>query len=169
MGAKSSVAAGGFQAPTPTKSVLASAAGMKSAGGVGVATGAPKPPTATPAPLWGAVYTGGNPPGTLKVGQVVTVQVTVQNTSSQTWTSALNFHLGLHWLRGGAQIVRDGDRTFLPGPVAPGATVNLSAKVTAPPTAGASTLQWDMVQENVTWFSDKGVPMSAPKSVNVTP
>lgn len=125
-------------------------------------------PTPTPAPLYGAVYTGGTP-ATMKVGQAVTVPITVQNTSSQAWPAGGAFHLAFHWYRGGALLVRDGDRTFITTAVAPGATVNLMAKVTAPPTAGASVLQWDMVQEGVTWFSDKGVPMSAPKNVNVTP
>ena len=126
------------------------------------------PPAPTPAPLYGAVYTGGTP-ATMKVGQVVTVPITLQNTSSQAWPAGGVFRLAFHWYRGGAQIVREGDRTFMSSTVAPGASVNLMAKVTAPSTAGAATLQWDMVQEGVTWFSDKGVPMSTPKSVNVTP
>lgn len=157
--------------PTPTRSVLASASGMKKAGGVDL-SGFSSPPAATPTPKYppyGAVYTGGAPPATMKAGQTLSVFVTVQNTSSQTWPAGGSFHLSFHWYRGGAQIVRDGDRTFLPVAVTPGVTINLTAKVTAPPTTGAATLQWDMVQENVTWFSDKGVAMSAPKNVNVTP
>jgi hypothetical protein len=130
----------------------------------------PAPPTPTPVyPAYGAVYTGGNPPATMKAGQVAMVPITVQNTSSQTWPAGGNFRLSFHWFRFGAQVVHDGDRTLMPSSVPPGATVNLMAKVTAPPTQGAATLQWDMVQEGVTWFADKGVPMSAPKSVNVTP
>jgi hypothetical protein len=120
-------------------------------------------------PAYGAVYTGGNPPATMKVGTAATVMVTVQNTSSQTWPAGGNFRLSFHWFRGGAQVVHDGDRTLLPSAVPPGVAVSLMAKVTAPWTIGAATLQWDMVQEGVTWFSNKGVPMSAPKSVNVTP
>jgi hypothetical protein len=46
--------------------------------------------------------------------------------------------------------------------------VTLNAKVIAPPSAGNSALTWDMVLENV-WFSDKGVAMSAPQNVTVTP
>jgi hypothetical protein len=127
-------------------------------------------PTPTPVyPLYGAVYTGGNPPATMKVSTSASVMITVQNTSSQTWPAGGAFHLSYHWLRGGSQIVHDGVRTLFPAAVAPGATVNLTAKVTAPPTPGATILEWDMVQEGVTWFSDKGVPMSAPKNVSVTP
>ena len=106
---------------------------------------------------------------TMKVGQVAMVPITVQNRSSQAWPAGGVFHLSFHWFRGGVQIVRDGDRTFMTAAVAPGATVSLTAKVTAPATTGATVLQWDMVQEGVAWFSDRGVPMSAPKSVNVTP
>ncbi len=127
-------------------------------------------PTPTPAyPLYGAVYTGGNPPATMKVSTSASVMITVQNTSSQTWPAGGAFHLSYHWLRGGSQIVHDGNRTLFPAAVVPGASASLTAKVTAPPTPGATILEWDMVQEGVTWFSDKGVPMSAPKNVNVTP
>ncbi|MGA7990114.1 MAG: hypothetical protein WCC53_01655, partial [Thermoanaerobaculia bacterium] len=122
--------------PTPTRSVLASAAGLKNAGGVGLGAGSPKSqpavtPMSTPVyPPYGAVYTGGNPPVTMSASQApLSVSITVQNTSSQTWTSGGNFHLSYHWYQGGAQLVRDGERTFMPVNVTPGRTVNLSATV----------------------------------------
>jgi hypothetical protein len=105
----------------------------------------------------------------MKVGQSVGVTVTVQNTSSQTWPAGGVFHLSYHWFRGGSQIVHDGTRTVFLTAVAPGGSGSVLANVMAPPTAGAAVLQWDMIQEGVTWFSDKGVPMSAPKNVNITP
>jgi hypothetical protein len=155
--------------PTPTRSVLGTAAGMKNPGGFGGTT----MPIATPTPTYppyGAVYTGGNPPVTMSASQApLNVSITVQNTSSQTWTSGGNFHLSYHWYQGGAQLVRDGERTFMPVNVTPGRTVNLSATVKPPPTPGAWALQWDMVNEGVAWFSDKGVPMSTPRNVNVVP
>jgi hypothetical protein len=171
-------AARAFPTPTPTINVAAAAV-LETAKRPGPekAPVSPPPPTvrqATPTPTpvyppYGAVYTGGNPPATMKAGTAASVAVTVQNTSSQTWPAGGNFRLSFHWFRGGVQVVHDGDRTLLPSAVPPGATVNLMAKVTAPWTIGAATLQWDMVQEGVTWFSNKGVPMSAPKNVNVTP
>jgi hypothetical protein len=128
-------------------------------------------PVPTPAPLYGAVYTGGNPPATMKVGQTAGVMVTVQNTSSQTWPGTGAFRISYHWFRGGSQIVHEGNRGYLPAPVAPGGSVSVSVVVSAPPSAGAATLQWDMVQDGGAeiWFSDKGVAMSVPKNVNVTP
>jgi hypothetical protein len=35
--------------------------------------------------------------------------------------------------------------------------VMLRAKVKAPSNAGTYTLRWDMLQQGVTWFSQKGV------------
>lgn len=119
-------------------------------------------------PLYGAVYVGGNPPAAVKAGHVVDVPVTVENTSSQTWPAGGAFRLSFHWFRGGARLA-DGDRTLLPFAVAPGATVNVNAKVTAPARPGDATLQWDMEQEGSGWFSDKGVAMSTPKAVSVKP
>jgi hypothetical protein len=170
-GAKSSASTGVLFRPTPTHAPLVG--GLKKSGGVNVSSAALQPtavkPTTPAYPPYGAVYTGGTPPGTMKAGQVAIVPVTVQNTSSQTWPANGLFRLAFHWSRAGVRIVHDGDRTFLPSAVAPGATVNLNAKVTAPPTSGPAVLHWDMVHEGVAWFSDKGVPMSAPKNVNVTP
>jgi hypothetical protein len=119
-------------------------------------------------PLYGAVYIGGNPPAAIKAGHVVDVPVIVENTSSQTWPAGGAFRVSYHWFRGGARLA-DGDRTLLPSAVAPGATVTVNAKVTAPSRAGDATLQWDMEQEGSSWFSDKGVAMSAPKAVSVKP
>ena len=57
----------------------------------------------------------------------------------------------------------------MPAAVAPGACVTPNAKVVAPPTVGPSALRCDMVQENVAWFSDKGVAMGAAQNLTVTP
>ena len=58
--------------------------------------------------------------------------------------------------------------TFLPSPVAPGGSITLQATVAAPAAAGAYTLQWDMIREGVTWFSQQGV-VTGSVTINVTP
>jgi hypothetical protein len=129
---------------------------------------APAPPPAAPAaPAFGAVYT----PGALaqvRVNQPANVSVTVKNTSSQTWPASGAFHLSYHWLRGGATVEFDGQRTFLTTAVPPGGQVTLNANVRGPASPGAYTIAWDMVQEGVAWFSNRGVP-TADRPVNVIP
>jgi len=44
----------------------------------------------------------------------------------------------------------------LPGDVQPGQGVAVNADVAVPDTGGKYILQWDMVQESITWFNDKG-------------
>src|SRR5439155_15676997 len=55
----------------------------------------------------------------------------------------------------GRYLVFEGARTKLPQDVAPGETVTVDSALEGPPRAGAYYLQWDLVQENVTWFSYK--------------
>jgi len=156
--------------PTPTPKNVHLAAGAAARLPESLPTAAPTRPVPPPAaPLYGAVYTGGNPPVGIKVGHVVTVPVTVQNTGAQTWPAGGAFHLSYHWYSGAAEIVKDGDRTAMPSAVPPGGSVNLSAKVTAPPRAGDAALKWDMIQDGVGWFSDKGVPMSPPRNTSIKP
>ena len=91
-------------------------------------------------------------------GKTYTVQVTVTNVGTMTWIAAdpNAFHLSYHWV--GPASLYDGERTVLPYDVAPGESINLKAKLIAPSVPGTYTLQWDMVHENVTWFSNQGVP-----------
>jgi hypothetical protein len=60
-----------------------------------------------------------------------------------------------HWLDAAAQniLIWNGARTPLPKDVNPGDTVRLESWIIAPVRAGDYILQWDMLQENVAWFS----------------
>jgi hypothetical protein len=98
----------------------------------------------------------------LDAGQVSTLTVTVHNTSVQTWPAAGDqpIRLSYHWidLTRNHVIVFDGVRTPLPHDVAPNDRVTLDARVIAPDQPGHYLLQWDMLQERVTWFSTRGQP-----------
>jgi len=49
---------------------------------------------------------------------------------------------------------QDGIRTSLgDAPLAAGAAVELQGRILAPEIPGVYWLQWDMVEENVTWFA----------------
>jgi hypothetical protein len=102
---------------------------------------------------------------TVDGGEVFAVPITLHNTGSIAWRAggALPTRLSYHWAieaPGGASprlVEYDGRRTDLPGDVRPGGIVQVTGIVRAPESAGAYRLSWDLVQENVTWFSDRGI------------
>ena len=51
-------------------------------------------------------------------------------------------------------------RATLPADVPPDQTVSLTAQVYAPRMPGLYLIQWDMVEENVLWFSWRGSPQA---------
>jgi hypothetical protein len=92
--------------------------------------------------------------------QTRTLTVQVTNTGSLPWTPGFPnpFRLSYHWFQGNREVIRDGLRTNLTGPVAFNRGATLNAKLRAPSSPGTYTLKWDMLQEGVTWFRAKGVP-----------
>jgi len=123
-----------------------------------IAGPAPTPPPCSPTAPYGATYGANATPASMAAGHSTSVPVKLTNTGSTAWTTAGNFHLSYHWVQNGVTVVADGVRTFLPHSIEPCGTVTVSAALTAPAGAGTYTLEWDMVQEGVTWFSAKGVP-----------
>ncbi|HWE63232.1 MAG TPA: hypothetical protein VHB98_16070, partial [Chloroflexota bacterium] len=97
-------------------------------------------------------------PATMLACQQLTVPVTVENHSPFLWQQQGPdlYNLGYHWLyASGTVAIFENPRSRLQGPVPPGAAQTISAHIQAPPRAGRYLLVWDMVQENVTWFSLK--------------
>jgi hypothetical protein len=98
-------------------------------------------------------------PPQMQAGKPVNIVVVLKNSGARTWTAKGDkaFRLSYHWLDATGKVaVSDGERTELPGDVAPDQSVTLRARVLAPPTPGRYTLRWDMVEELVTWFSQQG-------------
>ncbi len=112
-------------------------------------------------PAYGATYQLGTSALGV-VGALATVPITVTNTSNFTWSSAAAaspIDLGYHWYdASGNVVVWDGLRTKLASDVGPGQAQQLQASLQYPSAPGSYTLRWDMVQEGVAWFSQKGVP-----------
>ncbi len=123
---------------------------------------------------FGAQY--GVPGGrrTVDGGEVFAVPVSLRNTGSIAWHvgGPHPTHLSYHWAieppdGGRPRLVEyEGRRTDLPGDVPPGGAVGVTGIVRAPEAAGAYRLSWDLVQENVTWFSGRGIAMGE-QSVDV--
>jgi hypothetical protein len=96
-------------------------------------------------------------------GGTASVPVRLQNTGDRTWDAsgphafALSYHLAD---ADGQSVTYDGVRTPLPLDVAPGAAVELQAQIVAPRSRGTYVIEWDGVQEAVTWFSWAGTPVA---------
>ena len=105
---------------------------------------------------------------TAQAGDWLAVPVEVANAGVRAWVGggaqpfALSYHIRQH---DGRLIEYDGVRTPLPQRVAPGGRLSLQAVVRAPDVAGEYLLEWDMLQEDVTWFSAKG---NAPAATRLT-
>lgn len=89
------------------------------------------------------------------------VRLLVHNPSTQEWSESRGDHLSYHWRRvdGGIE-VRDGMRSRFDGVVGAGQTVEVTARVQAPPRGGRWVLEWEMVCEGVAWY---GAPAGGPR------
>jgi hypothetical protein len=91
-------------------------------------------------------------------GERITVPVKVANEGERSWLNdgSQSFALGYHLLdEGGNPVTYEGERTPLPQPVSAGGEVKLQAQILAPLQPGIYSVEWDMVQDEVTWFSWK--------------
>lgn len=99
----------------------------------------------------------------LRAGETATLRVEVKNAGSVTWRGVSGvgvpggFSLGNHWLdRFGRRLINDDGRSPFTHDLAPGASVELPLRVTAPHPGGDYVLEIDVVQEQVAWFRDRG-------------
>ncbi|UQZ83944.1 Lipoteichoic acid synthase 1 [Paenibacillus konkukensis] len=118
-------------------------------------------------PTYGVEISGGNI-GNLFDNSTKEVKVHLKNTGNTTWSDDKQIHLSYHLLDDqGNMVLHDGLRSNLPQDVEPGESVDVTAKVQAPEQPGSYQIQWDMVQENVTWFSEKNPNNSVTYKLNV--
>ena len=96
-------------------------------------------------------------------GQQLTLNVIVENRSTQTWPALpddrgrYQITVGNHWLTDDHETVqRDDGRCPLPHDLAPGASASVMLVVTAPGEDGVYELELDLVQEDVAWFAERG-------------
>jgi phosphoglycerol transferase MdoB-like AlkP superfamily enzyme len=109
-------------------------------------------------------------PHVMYTNGMMTVRLQVQNDGTKTWDSDGAFHFAYHWLdREDRVLIRDGVRTALDHPVPPRDQMTVDVRVEAPDLPGVYHLQWDIVQEGVTWFSDRDPKPAPPRTVIVLP
>lgn len=105
-----------------------------------------------------------NLPATLSAGTTTTISVLVKNVSAATWaavgepgTDRYAVMLRNRWLSADGTVVNAQDgRSRLHYDLEPDDTAGVHLKVTAPETPGQYVLELDVVQEQITWFGDRG-------------
>ena len=120
--------------------------------------------TALPDDAFKATLTPSNPPAAMKTGEQQTVTVHVKNTSPVAWPAdglpdgRFTITLRDRWLSAdGSKVINDVDGgTPMAYDLQPGGEVDLPLKITAPKEKGNYILEFDMVQEQVTFFREKG-------------
>ncbi|HJQ32333.1 MAG TPA: hypothetical protein VJ866_09145 [Pyrinomonadaceae bacterium] len=133
----------------------------------------------TPGPLpdngFKAQITLPEAPAKLRAGQKETVQVHIKNASDVFWwarggeTNERNdnwFYIaaGNRWLKPDGSLVTDMDGRYgISKDLKPGEETEIPLTVTAPKEPGDYLLEVDLVQEQVSWFSDKGSPTARAK------
>jgi hypothetical protein len=111
-----------------------------------------------------AQITVADPPARLRAGQKETVNVKVKNVSDVTWPSPSGegpkyvVAAGNSWIdKDGVVIVPGTDGRYgIQRELPPGEEEELPLVVTAPKEPGEYTLEIDLLQEQVSWFKDKG-------------
>ena len=90
-------------------------------------------------------------------GEACSLPVRVRNLGSVAWGAGAGIALGNHWLRDGGQMLTWSDgRTALDRVIAPGEHWEARLRVRAPSRPGRYLLEFDMVEEGVAWFKDRG-------------
>ena len=113
---------------------------------------------------YGASYDASAVPASLPTEMRALVAVTLTNSSSFAWGPGIN--LSYHLYDGAGKLVAwDGLRT--PLALAVGETGTVKAQIGDPVAPGTYTLKFDVVQEGIAWFSDRGIAPAA-RTVSVT-
>ena len=132
----------------------------------------PKPPAFRPAGLpdqaFRVEWMSHAVPARMGAGSSVPVSVTFKNLGPVPWLDPAStgntpphhgaVRLGYRWWwpRSPLPVAGSSARADLQRPLPPGESATLTLLVTAPAAAGSYTLQFDLVQEFVSWFEAKG-------------
>lgn len=96
-------------------------------------------------------------------GSTASVSVSCRNVGNDTWPAAGEHpvRLGYHWYNAqGRQVTTVDTRTALSQDIAPGQEARVQATIALPAQPGNYTLVFDMVHEGITWFADRGSPLT---------
>jgi len=142
--------------------------GQKSEAEPGGATPSPRPVPPLPDEAYRVEWVANTVPPTLKPGASATVTVTIKNVSATSWPglnssgseppSAGAVRLGHRWWSASAPIPisESPSRADLERGLGPGESATFQVVVTAPNSPGEYELEFELIQELVTWFAAKG-------------
>jgi hypothetical protein len=108
---------------------------------------------------WYRVRLDAPPEVRLAAGQVATLTVSIRHDGRHAWpvTAHNPIRLGARWYRESDDYrLNVESRWPLPETLKPGESVLLDVPLAVPQTAGHYRVEWDLVQEHVTWFRYKG-------------
>ncbi len=123
-----------------------------------------------PEPIPVSVFAGyafsrleGSAPRIMGAGSESTVVLVLRNDGTRAWLADGSFAAACHWFGrdgGGVRpegrgVYWEGRRTPFPTVVRSGESIEIEAVVVAPDRPGLWSLQWDVVEEGVCWFSDR--------------
>jgi hypothetical protein len=104
-----------------------------------------------------------NVPAVVKAGSEFEVEVKARNLGDSPWPhkggkeGENSVHFCYHWLDANGKMVSyDGKRTELSKDVTPTEEISVKAKAVAPEKPGEYIIEFDLVQERVSWFKDRG-------------
>jgi SAM-dependent methyltransferase len=90
-------------------------------------------------------------------GHVVPLAMTLRNDSEVAWPASAQLQVGNHWYSSnGTLMLFDDARAAIDTDLAPGQAYPVLLHVKAPPEAGNYVLEVDVVQEQISWFADRG-------------
>jgi len=100
-------------------------------------------------------------PSEMTAGETRWIDISLQNESAVAWPSPdigiPDVAVTYHWLQSSGEPYHYlGQQTRLPSGLAPGETTQLSVRVEAPREPGHYLLQWDLLIEQVAWFTERG-------------
>ncbi len=103
-------------------------------------------------------------PRDVSVGETIIASLELRNAGSTTWTwgGGNPFRLGYHYYRNRHRLDMPEDkelRTDVPHDVEPGETISIDVEVALPDEPGNYTIEFDLIQEGVTWFKEMGSPV----------
>lgn len=125
-----------------------------------------------PVPLPPSAFHAGleinDPMSSLTRGQTADIPVSVRNLSRQKWWPGeqSGLYLASRWFReDGSVVAGAGSGVLLDRTLGPNETCEMVAKIQAPNKTGRFILEFDMCEQGITWFSDRG---SVPYRSNIS-
>jgi hypothetical protein len=98
---------------------------------------------------------------TANAGQIISFKLRLINEGSFVWGSSGNnpVNLSYHLFNGNGELLKfDNERFAIPGEIPYKYFVDISPQLKVPNKKGSYILEFDLVREGVTWFSQKGSP-----------